>query len=80
MDPSSRCLLLGSCKCCELTKKKPKHQGINPSSFTSSVFDMIGQIQMVELLVANGASLNAKSVLDETPLGESRGDFFPPFF
>lgn len=61
-------------------KKTPKHQGINPSSFTSSVFDMIGQIQMVELLVANGASLNAKSVLDETPLGESRGDFFPPFF
>lgn len=26
---------------------------------------------MVELLVANGGSLNAKSVLDETPLGES---------
>lgn len=53
-----------------------KHQTINISSFTSSVFDLIGQIQMVELLVANGASLNAKSVLDETPLGESRGSFF----
>lgn len=56
-----------------------KHQTVNPSSFTSSVFDLIWQIQMVELLVANGASLNAKSVLDETPLGESRGIFFPPF-
>lgn len=31
---------------------------------------------MVELLVANGASLNAKSVLDEAPLGESSGIFF----
>lgn len=61
-----------------MEKKAPKHQGINPSSFTSSVFDLIGQIQMVELLVANGASLNAKSVLDETPLGESGGGFFPP--
>ncbi|MGH0159823.1 UNVERIFIED_CONTAM: hypothetical protein FKN15_069786 [Acipenser sinensis] len=28
-----------------------------------------GQIQIVELLVANGANLNAKSVLEETPLG-----------
>lgn len=28
------------------------------------------QLQMVELLVAHGADLNAKSLLDETPLGE----------
>ncbi|XP_047673317.1 alanine aminotransferase 2 isoform X2 [Tachysurus fulvidraco] len=28
-----------------------------------------GQLQMVELLVAHGADLNAKSLLDETPLG-----------
>lgn len=27
---------------------------------------------MVELLVAHGANLNAKSVLEETPLGECR--------
>lgn len=30
------------------------------------------QIQMVELLVANGASLDTKSVLEETPMGETR--------
>uniref|UniRef100_A0A674I0A5 Protein phosphatase 1 regulatory subunit 16A n=1 Tax=Terrapene triunguis TaxID=2587831 RepID=A0A674I0A5_9SAUR len=30
-----------------------------------------GQIHLVELLVAHGADLNGKSVLDETPLGES---------
>lgn len=29
-------------------------------------------MQMVELLVAHGANLNAKSVLEETPLGETR--------
>lgn len=52
-----------------------KHQTSNLSSFTSGVFHFIGQIQVVELLVANGASLNAKSVLDETPLGESRAIF-----
>lgn len=28
------------------------------------------QVQLVELLVAHGADLNAKSLLDETPLGE----------
>lgn len=28
------------------------------------------QVQLVELLVAHGADLNGKSVLDETPLGE----------
>lgn len=56
-----------------------KHPDVLPSfvlpSVTSVVFDLIQQIQMVELLVANGASLNAKSVLDETPLGESRQSF-----
>lgn len=31
---------------------------------------------MVELLVAHGASLNAKSVLEETPLGEMNSDSF----
>lgn len=30
------------------------------------------QIQIVELLVAHGANLNSKSVLDETPLGRNR--------
>uniref|UniRef100_A0A4W6CAH6 Protein phosphatase 1 regulatory subunit 16A n=1 Tax=Lates calcarifer TaxID=8187 RepID=A0A4W6CAH6_LATCA len=36
-----------------------------------------GQIQMVELLVAHGASLDTKSVLEETPLGETRKPFWP---
>lgn len=38
---------------------------------------------MVELLVAHGANLNAKSVLEETPLGETRVLLlllFLPFF
>lgn len=30
---------------------------------------------MVELLVAHGASLNTKSVLEETPLGKTRKAF-----
>lgn len=40
-------------------------------------------MQMVELLVAHGANLNAKSVLEETPLGETRVLLlllFLPFF
>lgn len=28
------------------------------------------QVHLVELLVANGADLNGKSLMDETPLGE----------
>ena len=31
---------------------------------------VLSQLQMVELLVAHGASLDTKSVLEETPLGE----------
>lgn len=56
-----------------------KHHTISLSAFTPRVFDFTGQIQMVEMLVANGANLNAKSVLDETPLGEFRGIFFSTF-
>lgn len=55
--------------------KTPRGSSFIRSSVTSVVFDLIQQIQMVELLVANGASLNAKSVLDETPQGESRKSF-----
>jgi len=29
-----------------------------------------GQVHLVELLVAHGADLNGKSLMDETPLGE----------
>jgi hypothetical protein len=31
------------------------------------------QVQLVELLVAHGADLNGKSLMDETPLGEHEG-------
>lgn len=35
------------------------------------VFVFVPQIQMVELLVAHGASLNTKSLLEETAVGKS---------
>lgn len=76
MDAPSRRLLLGSCKCCVLTEA----QDHRPFCLLTQCFNSIGQIQMVELLVANGADLDSKSVLDETPLGESGGGgrFSPP--
>lgn len=36
-------------------------------------FSSLLQLALVELLVAHGADLNGKSVLDETPLGEFSG-------
>ena len=35
-----------------------------------STLSLLSQLQMVELLVAHGSSLDTKSVLEETPLGE----------
>ena len=42
---------------------EPPDDGSRPS--------VLSQLQMVELLVAHGASLDTKSVLEETPLGEA---------
>ena len=56
---------------------KPKHKNLtlflNDRLIELSVF--VPKIQMVELLVAHGASLNSKSVLEETPLGKTRKPF-----
>lgn len=44
---------------------------LDSSCFAKGNFPWCRQIHLVELLVAHGADLNGKSVLDETPLGES---------
>lgn len=48
------------------------------SCITTGAFLCHPQVQLVELLVAHGADLNGKSVLDETPLGEPGGQTSVP--
>lgn len=47
--------------------------------YSCTFFGLTSQMQMVELLVAHGANLDSRSVLEETPLGENL-TFFLVFF
>lgn len=65
MDATPCCLLLGTGEHCNLT-------GFYKLSIVCFIgFALFSKIQMVELLVAHGANLDSRSVLEETPLGET---------